>query len=276
VVLWTAFPTAFASITSTLFIPLSLVALGIVLRGAGFAFHKVAAREGGERVAEWLFAVSSVLTPFFMGTIVGAVASGRVPIGNAAGDPVTSWLNPLSLLVGVLFVATGAYLAAVFLISDARRLGDTELERYFRARALAVAVVAGAVAIAGIFVLRDDARYVYDRLTDQGLPLVILSAVCGLGALALIARGARRGARQLAVGAVVAVIWGWGVAQFPYLLPERLTISDGAAPDATLTGVLIVFGAAVVLVLPALAFLYTLTQRSLLEGEYERPTTAGG
>ena len=130
VVLWTAFPTAFASIMSTLFIPLSLVALGIVLRGAGFAFHEVAAREGGRRVAVWLFAVSSVLTPFFMGTVVGAIASGRVPIGNAAGDPVTSWLNPLSLLVGVLFVATGAYLAAVFLISDARRLGDA------RARAL--------------------------------------------------------------------------------------------------------------------------------------------
>ena len=82
-------------------------------------------------------------------------------------------------------------------------------------------MVAGAVAIAGIFVLRDDARYVYDRLTDQGLPLVILSAVCGLAALALLVRGARRGARALAVGAVVAVIWGWGVAQFPYLLPER-------------------------------------------------------
>ena len=137
-------------------------------------------------------------------------------------------------------------------------------------------MVAGAVAIAGVFVLRDDARYVYDRLTDQGLPLVILSAACGLGALVLIARGARRGARELAVGAVVAVIWGWGVAQFPYLLPERLTISEGAAPDATLTAVLIVFGAAVVLVLPALAFLYTLTQRSMLEGEYERPRLAAG
>lgn len=276
VVLWTAFPTAFASITSTLFIPLSLVALGIVLRGAGFAFQKVAAAERGTRAAEWLFAVSSVLTPFFMGTVVGAVASGRVPIGNAAGDAVTSWLNPLSLVVGALFVATSAYLAAVFLISDARRLGDTQLESYFRARALAVAVVAGAVAIASIFVLRNDARYVYDRLTDQGLPLVILSAVCGLGALVLIARGARRGARELAVGAVVAVIWGWGVAQFPYLLPERLTISEGAAPDATLTAVLIVFGAAVVFVLPALALLYTLTQRSMLEGEYDKPTPAAG
>jgi cytochrome bd ubiquinol oxidase subunit II len=276
VVLWTAFPTAFASITSTLFIPLSLVALGIVLRGAGFAFHKVADRVGGRRVSEWLFAVSSVLTPFFMGTVVGAIASGRVPIGNAAGDPVTSWLNPLSLLVGVLFVATGAYLAAVFLISDARRLGDAQLEQYFRARALVIAAVAGAVAIAGIFVLRDDARYVYDRLTDQGLPLVILSTACGLGALVLIARGARRGARELAVGAVVAVILGWAVGQFPYLLPERLTIAAGAAPSPTLTAILIVFGAAVVLVLPALGLLYTLTQRSMLEGEYEAPRAPTG
>ncbi len=129
VVLWTSFSDAFGSIFSTLFIPLSLAALGIVLRGAGFAFHGVAARAGGRRVAEVLFGVSSVLTPFFMGTVVGAIASGRVPVGNATGDAVTSWLNPLSLLVGALFVATGAYLAAVFLISDARRLGDAELER---------------------------------------------------------------------------------------------------------------------------------------------------
>ena len=221
VVLWTAFPRRSRRSSRRCSSRSASSALGIVLRGAGFAFHKVARRVGGRRVAEWLFAVSSVLTPFFMGTVVGAIASGRVPVGNAAGDAVTSWLNPLSLLVGALFVATGAYLAAVFLISDARRLGDARARAYFRARALAAAVVAGAVAIAGIFVLRDDARYVYDRLTEQGLPLVILSAVCGLGALALLARGARRGARPLAVGAVVAVIWGWGVAQFPYLLPEQ-------------------------------------------------------
>ncbi len=131
--------------------------------------------------------------------------------------------------------------------------------------------MAGALAFAGIFVLRDDARYVYDRLTAEGLPLVILSAICGLGALFLIARGARRGARELAVGAVVAVIWGWGVAQFPYLLPEQLTISAAAAPDPTLTTVLIVFGVAVVVVIPSLVLLYTLTQRGMMEGEYERP-----
>ncbi len=274
VVLWTAFSIAFEAVMSTLFIPLCLAALGIVLRGSGFAFHEVVKRPSERSFAEHLFAASSVITPFFMGTVVGAIAAGRVPVGNAAGDPWSSWLNPVSILVGVLFVATGAYLAAVFLITDARHAGDEDLERYFSARALVAALVTGAIAIAGIFVLRDDARYVYDRLTAEALPLVIASAVCGIGAIVLIRRGARRGARPLAVCAVVAVIWGWGVAQFPYLLPESLTISQGAGTGPTLTMVIIVFVAAAVLVLPALGLLYVLSQRSMLEEESrvgERP-----
>ncbi len=202
-----------------------------------------------------------------MGTVVGAIASGRVPVGNADGDPWSSWLNPVSILVGVLFVATGAYLAAVFLITDARHAGDADLERYFSDRALFAAIGTGAIAIAGIFVLREDARYVYDGLTSDALPLVIASASVGIGALVAIRRGARRGARPLAVGAVVAVIWGWGVAQFPYLLPTSLTISDGAGTGPTLTMVIVVFVVAAVLVLPALGLLYTLTQRRLLGSE---------
>ena len=90
VVLWTGFSSTFGSIFSTLFVPLSLAALGIVLRGAGFAFHKTARRLRGRVLAERVFGLSSLLTPFFMGTVVGAVASGRVPVGNAAGDPVSS------------------------------------------------------------------------------------------------------------------------------------------------------------------------------------------
>jgi cytochrome bd ubiquinol oxidase subunit II len=265
VVLWTSFSSAFAAIFSTLFIPLSLAALGIVLRGAGFAFHRLAPTARERRVSQALFGLSSLLTPFFMGTVVGAIASGRVPLGNAEGDPVTSWLNPVSLLTGALFVATGAYLAAVFLVSDSRRYGDPDLERYFSRRALAAALAAGALAVAGIFAYRADARYVYDGLTSEGLPLVILSAVCGLAVLALLWRGERRGTRALAIGAVAAVIWGWGVAQFPYLLPETLTIEEGASASETLNSVLIVFGVAVVLVLPALGLLYVLSQRSVLE-----------
>ena len=265
VVLWTGFSSAFGSIFSTLFIPLSLAAFGIVLRGSGFAFHKTARRLRGRELAERLFGVSSLLTPFFMGTVVGAVASGRVPVGNAAGDSVSSWLNATSLLIGALFVATSAYLAAVFLVSDARRAGDPDLERYFTARALGAAVVTGVLAVAGIVDLHADARYVYDGLTGDALPLVIASALCGAGVLVLLMRGARRGARALAVGAVVAVVWGWGVAQHPYLLPKALTIDAGAAPSDTLTSVLIVFGFAVALVGPSLALLYTLAQKGMIE-----------
>jgi len=108
-------------------------------------------------------------------------------------------------------------------------------------------------------------------LINEGLPLVILSGVCGAAVLAMLWRGVRHGLRPLAVGAVVAVIWGWGVAQFPYLLPQTLTIEDGAAAGATLTAVLIVFGVAVALVLPSLGLLYALAQRSMLEGEGEAP-----
>ena len=137
VVFWTGFSSAFEAVFSTLFIPLSLAALGIVLRGSGFAFHHTARRAQGRALAETVFGLASLLTPFFMGTVVGAIAGGRVPVGNAEGDLVTSWLNPLSLVIGALFVATGAYLSAVFLVSDARRAGAPDLERYFSNRALA-------------------------------------------------------------------------------------------------------------------------------------------
>ena len=96
---------------------------------------------------------------------------------------------------------------------------------------------------------------------------MILSALCGFGLLAVLLRGGRRPLRPLAAGAVVTVIWGWAVAQFPYLLPTSLKIGAAAAPDATLEVVFVVFAVAAVLVLPSLGLLYALTQRDLLEHE---------
>jgi cytochrome d ubiquinol oxidase subunit II len=267
VVLWTAFPEAFGSIMSTLYVPLALAALGIVLRGAGFAFRKSVDTLARERALGATFALSSVMTPFFMGTVVGAIAAGNVPVGGN-GDAFSTWLQPLPLITGALFVASGAYLAAVFLISDARRAGDGGLAEYFRRRALLVALVAGALAVAGLVALHGEAEYVYGRLTAEGLPLVILSALCGLATLAGLARGGGRGIRPLAAGAVIAVVWGWGVAQFPYLLPTSLRISQSSAPEPTLNAVLIVFAVAALTVVPALALLYTLTQRDIVgEGD---------
>jgi cytochrome d ubiquinol oxidase subunit II len=276
VVLWTAFPEAFGAVMSTLYVPLALAALGIVLRGAGFAFRKSVESQQGRRAMGAAFALSSVLTPFFMGTVVGAVAAGNVPAaGN--GEAFASWIAPLPLLVGALFVASGAYLAAVFLIADAGHRGERELERYFTRRALLAAAVAGGLAAAGLLALHDEARYVYDRLTGEALPLVVLSALCGVAVIGLLLRRARGAAasfppirgkamRPLSVAAVVAVIWGWGVAQFPYLLPTSLKIGQSAAPDPTLDAVLVVFAVAVVVVLPALGLLYWLSQRDMLEG----------
>jgi cytochrome d ubiquinol oxidase subunit II len=267
VVLWTAFPSAFSAIFTTLYVPIALAALGIVLRGAGFAFRKSIVGLRERRAMGATFAISSVLTPFFMGTVVGAIAAGNVPAaGN--GDAFSSWTAPLPLLIGAMFVASGAYLAAVFLVGDARRGDDAEMERYFERRALGAAVVAGAFALAGLFALHSEARYVFDRLTHEGLPLVVFSLLCGAALLAVLLRGGRRLLRPLAAGAVVAVVWGWGVAQFPYLLPTSLRIDQAAAPDATMTIVFIVFAVAAVVVLPSLGLLYTLAQKNLLEAEH--------
>jgi cytochrome d ubiquinol oxidase subunit II len=270
VVLWTAFPPAFSAIMSTLYIPLTLAALGIVLRGTGFAFRKELESLTTRRIAGATFAISSVLTPFFMGTVIGAVAIGNVP---AAGDgaAVSSWLQPAPLFFGLMFIATSAYLSAVLLVGDARRSGDDDMVRYFTRRALGAGVVAGVAAVGGLIDLKANEHYVYDRLIDQGLPLVIISALCGIAVGYLLLRGKPRLLRPLSAAAFIAVIWGWGVAQFPYLLPTSLTISDGAAPGPTLTTVLVVFVIAAVVVLPSLGLLYTLSQRDLV-GEDHPPT----
>ncbi len=270
VVLWTAFPPAFSAVMTTLYVPISLAALGIVLRGSGFAFRKSIEGLSGRRAAGATFAISSVVTPFFMGTVVGAIAAGNVP-GEGNGAPFSSWLEPLPLLTGAMFVASGAYLAAVFLSGDARRTGDAEMQRYFAQRALLAAAVAGVAAALGLVELHAEARYIFDRLTSEGLPLVILSAACGLGALVLLLAAVRRREaaspwllRPLSAGAVVAVIWGWGVAQFPYLIPTSLKITQSAAPPDTLSTVIVVFIVAAILVLPSLALLYWLSQKELL------------
>jgi cytochrome d ubiquinol oxidase subunit II len=277
VVLWTAFPEAFASIMLTLFVPITLAALGIVLRGASFAFRKAVLRTRDQRNFGAAFALSSVLVPYCMGTVAGAIASGRVPAGGKAGDPWTSWINPTSVLGGVLAVTACAFLAATYLVWDARRLDNGVMVEYFRRRAFGAALVAGVAAVIGIFILHADATYVFHGLASRALPFVILSSLCGIASLLLLHRHASRGARLAAIGAVVSVMAGWGVAMWPYILPTSLTIADAAAPTATLVTVLVVFGVAAVLILPSLAILYRLDQKGLLpeESAPEAPRSPG-
>jgi cytochrome d ubiquinol oxidase subunit II len=265
VVLWTGFPTAFASITLTMFVPLSLAALGIIARGAGFAFRKVVPDVAEQRIFGAAFAVSSLVVPFFLGAVVGGIVDGRVPPGGRSGDIWTAWTGPVSIVGGLLAIAVCAYLAAVFLAYDASRLGDDDMVGYFRRRAIGAAVVAGVLALVGFVALDRDAPHLHDELIGRGLLLVIASTVFGLAALVLLLRGRIRAARVAAVGAVGAVVWGWGVAQWPYLLPETLTVDQAAAPHATLVTILVVTVIAALVVFPALGLLYVLDQRNRLE-----------
>jgi cytochrome bd ubiquinol oxidase subunit II len=260
VYLWTGFPTAFAAIASTLWIPLVLAGLGIVLRGGAFVFRKLSSTVSEARLYGVFFASSSIVTPFFFGTIAGAVASGRVPL-EGTGDLWRSWTGPTSIVGGVLAVLVCAFLAAVFLTHEAERQDDSELFEACWKRALLAGVLTGIAALAGILPLRSDAPELFDRLTGEALPIIVSSAVAGLATIWLLWKHQAARARLTAVAAVAAIVVGWGVAQYPWLLVDHARIEDVAGNQATLVGLVIVFGLAAVSVVPALAYLYWLTQQ---------------
>src|ERR671918_909689 len=264
VVCWTAYPVAFGSITSTLAVPLFIALLGIILRGTAYAVRGQLEAARGQRAIERVFALSSVLTPFALGTVAGAIATGRVPVGNARGDLLSSWLNPTSVTVGVLAVATSSYLAAVYLAADARRLGEPVLERDFRLRALWAGVAAGALALAGLVVLRAEGGRIWSGLSSgAGLVLVGVSAAAGLLTLVLVWRSHFGPARASAALAVAAIVAGWAVAQRPFFLPG-LTVSQAAAGRSTLIAVVIGVAVGAVVLVPSLALLFGLFLRGRL------------
>src|SRR5579863_9571617 len=173
VIFWTAFPHAFAAVMTALALPLWLALAGIVLRGAGFAFRKELTRLSSQRAAGATFAFSSLVTPFFMGTVVGAVAAGAVP-ADATQASLAAWTSPTALLAGFLFVAACGYLAAVYLVGEAASRGDRGMKAYFARRAQVAAVVAGVLSLAALFELHSSNRLLFDRLTGRALPLVVL------------------------------------------------------------------------------------------------------
>jgi cytochrome bd ubiquinol oxidase subunit II len=274
VIFWTAYPRAFASVTSTLAVPLFIGALGIILRGAAYAVRGQADGTRAEPVIERIFALSSILTPFALGTVAGAVAAGRVHVGNPGGKLFGSWVAPLPLLIGVLTVATSAYLAAVHLAADARRLGERDLALDFRGRALGAGVVAGALAAVGLVVVHADVPRLWHGFTHGGgLACVCLSGAGGLATLMLVWRSRFGPARVSATLAVAAVIAGWALAQEPRFLPG-LTIHQAAAGHSTLVAVVITAGIGAVVLIPSLVLLFGLFLRGRFDPGAELPEVA--
>jgi cytochrome d ubiquinol oxidase subunit II len=272
-VIWTAYPIAFGSIASTLSVALFIAALGIIFRGAAYALRAGAMRRGELRAIDTVFALSSILTPFALGAAVGGIASRRVPVGNAAGHLFSSWLNPTSMLIGVLAVATAAYLAAVYLCADAVRLGEPDLADRFRARALTSGIVAGAIALGGLAVLSYDAAPLYHRLSDgDGLAALVISILAGLTTLILVWRDRFEPARYTAALAVAAIVAGWALAQRPLFLPG-LTIEQAAAPHDTLVAVVLATIAGAAILFPSLVLLFKLVLHGQLD--HAAPTAPG-
>lgn len=267
VILWTGFPAAFAAIASVLYIPLTVAAAGIILRGAGFVFRKPVAEVGLKRIFGAAFAASSIITPFFLGAVAGAVASGRVPAGPVEGMPAhpwTPWTGPTSLLGGTLAVVTTAFLGAVFLAVDAQRQRNDELTEQFRRWAMGAGLVAGAVVMGGIGVLANDAPRLFAGLTGRALPLVVGSAVAGIGAIVLLWKRRFVAARLAAVMAVVAVVWGWAAGQYPEVLVGELSIAGAAGSRSSLMAMLVCLAVGAMLFVPPLTLLLFLHARGRL------------
>jgi len=262
VVCWTAYPEVFASIFSTLWIPLILACIGIIMRAVGYVVGGYAKRNW----VTWLATIASFVTPFMLGAVIGAVVSGRVPIGNAQGDIITSWLNPTSITIGFIAVTLCAYLAAVYLAADANRKGQSALADAFRVRGLGAGLVTGLVAAAGVLVLKGDSELVYEGLTSgPGLVDLSLSAAAGLVTIVLLWGRRFAAARYTAAAAVVTIVAGWAIAQSPYILPPSLTIQDAAADDNVLIALLFSIAVGLLILIPSLLLLYGL----VLQGRFD-------
>ncbi len=257
VVLFTGFPAAFARIMTFLHIPLLLMLLGIVARGSAFAFRSYETRASLRRWWGSIFAVASLLTPILLGTIVGAIASGRLrarPVDSVAVF-LDSWLGLFPLSVGLFALAMVAFLAAVYLSVEAR---ETDLQEDFRSRSLIAGVFLGVIAAEVLVVAAFESPEIVADLTRTRWSWALHSVTAVLAIACLWALWSRRHrlARLLAAMQVSLILWGWAFSQYPHLIKPDLSIYDAAAPRFTLQLLLAVLAAGSVILLPSLYYLF--------------------
>lgn len=258
VVCWTGFPLLFQQAFLGLYPLFALALIGLILRGAFFAFRHIAEEPRQHRAADLVFGISSVLTPFFFAATLGAIASGNL----------TS-ISPMSVAFGLVSVAATAFSGATFLVGDARRYGAPELLDYFRSRTIAAAValiVTGTAALAVIAAQAPD--LLKAMLTGKGLPFALVTMVLTPVVAFLVWRGIYLWYRVLAVGAVGSLVFAWAFAQSPYLIPGRVTIEQAVAPQPTQILLLIVTAVLVLVIVPSMGLLYYLDQKGSLESTY--------
>jgi cytochrome bd ubiquinol oxidase subunit II len=263
--LFAAFPLAYKAVSLTMFVPLTLVVLGVVMRGAAFAFRGHYEGAGAPRATLGrVFGVASVITPFFLGATAGALASETILAdspGFAAPGVIAIWTGPFALSCGFLAIGVCAYLAANYMTVEMYRRDERELAEDFRRLALLTGIVAGGLSAIALAVAFADAPGLAGELTGKALPLVLIGAVAGAGSLVAQVRRAYRVARALAAAAVVAVLWGWALAQYPELVGPDVTVASAAADPQMQTALLIAAAGGMALLIPSLYVLYVMFRR---------------
>jgi len=263
VVLFTGFPPAFAAAMTALHIPVTLVLLGIVLRGSAFAFRKYDAADDRLR-RRWgtVFGVASLATPFFLGITLGALASGeiRVEAGRVTTGFFAGWTSPFALGCGLFAEALFAFLAAVYLTVDAE--GQPDVQDDFRRRALGAGIALAPIAALVFVLARDGAREIFRGLTGWWAPpLLAATSVCAVGALAALGARRYRLARVGAAGQVTLILAGWGLAQYPYLIVPDVTLGGAATDASTLRMLLRVLALGAVVLFPSFGYLFYVFRR---------------
>jgi cytochrome d ubiquinol oxidase subunit II len=255
VVLFTGFPRAFAAVSVALFIPLVILLIGIVLRGAAFTFRLYDGRDPVQRAWGAVFSASSVVAPLALGTVVGALASGRLQLEG--GIPVggfLAWLSPFPLAIGVFAAVLFAYVAATYLAVEA----EGPLQQDFLRRGIAAGVAVFVVAAVGLLLAYVDAPLIFAALTGRGwsLPFHLATGVAAVVAFYALYKRRARLARAAAVAQTALIITGWGAAQYPYLIVPDLTLANSSAPPRTLELLLWALGAGALLLFPCLYLLF--------------------
>ena len=264
VLLFVGFPVGFAAIATALHVPLTLMLIGVVLRGSAFTFRSYG-RVSDTRQEQWgrVFAVASLLTPVTLGACVGAIASGAIRIrdGRVVTGFFETWLAPFPMVIGLLAVALFAFLAAVYLTLET---ADAVLQDDFRRRAVSAGVAVGVLAFTALGLARRDAPLLYAGLVARSLSPLFQAAtgLCALGALGALWQRRYRAARVLAIAQVSLILWGWGGAQFPYLIPPDLPFTVHAAPEAVLRLVLFALLLGALFLVPSLVYLFRVFKAS--------------